>query len=469
MLGVSRAGPLGPTALVARDTDRAPGSTGPIRPEGRVDAGGAIRADRAMLAGREREALAVLVTVGGLGPATLARLIDAFGSASAILDAARRPDAIAALSAAVPAIDGRPGGVTREVAAAVVAATRQAGRTLDGIRARGLDIVTLDDDAYPPRLRAIELPPLVLFVRGSLAALSAPRAVAVVGTRRATEAGRRLASSIAAALSSVGATVVSGLAVGIDGAAHAGVVAVGGVTVAVLGGGHGRLYPSRHARLAEEIVADGGAIVSEHAPATEPTRWSFPRRNRVIAGLTEATVVVEAGRRSGALTTAAWALEQGRGCFVVPGPIGAPTWAGCLELLRDCHGLARIVPGVAELVTDLELGEETARGGSPRGGGRSGVPSVAAVLVELGPTARSVGRALVAGLATPDDLVAATDLPIATVLAALTVLEGRGLATSAYGRYRVTGALAAAAPAGRRLARTAARRASPGSGPLPGS
>jgi DNA processing protein len=321
--------------------------------------------------------------------------------------------------------------------------------------------VTLDDEEYPARLRAIELPPLALFVNGNVAALSARRAVAVVGTRAATDAGRRLASGIAAALSSVGATVVSGLAIGIDGAAHAGVVAVGGPTVAVLGGGHGRLYPRAHTRLADEIVANGGAVVSEHAPGTAPTRWSFPRRNRVIAGLAEATVVVEAGRRSGALTTAVWALEQGRGCFVVPGPIGSPSWAGCLELLRECHGLARIVPGVAELLADLDLpDDEPATPDPSRGEGPPAVPSVGAVLVELGPTARSVGRALVAGLVAPDDLVAATDLPIATVLAALTVLEGRGLVTSAYGRYRPAGALAAAGSGGRRAARRGPRAGS---------
>jgi DNA processing protein len=444
VLGVGRAGPLGPTALVARD--------------GSAPADQVASAGSASVPDGERDALAVLVSVPGLGPATLARLIGRFGSASETLAAARHADGIARLGAAAAPVDGRPGGVTREVAAAVVAAAGDAGRTLDAIRRHGLRIVSLDDEDYPPRLRAIELPPLALFVRGSVAAMSARRVVAVVGTRAATEAGRRLASNIGAALSAVGATVVSGLAVGIDGAAHAGVVAVGGPTVAVLGGGHGRLYPVGHARLADEIVAHGGTVVSEHAPATAPTRWSFPRRNRVIAGLAEATVVVEAGRRSGALTTAAWALEQGRGCFVVPGPVGAPTWAGCLELLRDCHGLARIVPGVAELLTDLDLPDDPAEPPGPsHGSGRPALPTVGAVLVELGPTARSVGRALVAGLTTPDDLVAATDLPIATVLAALTVLEGRGLVASAYGRYRPAGALAAAAPPGRRAAKRAAR------------
>jgi DNA processing protein len=245
---------------------------------------------------------------------------------------------------------------------------------------------------------------------------------------------------------------VSGLAIGIDGAAHDGVVAVGGTTVAVLGGGHERLYPRRHARLADQIVESGGAVISEHPPDTPPARWTFPRRNRIIAGLSEATVVVEAGRRSGALTTAMWALEQGRSCFVVPGAIGAPRSTGCLDLLRECPGEARVVAGIPELLADLDLPAEADGAVAPstrRTRRGVAIPSVAAVLLGVGETARLVGRALVAGNATPDDLVVTTDLPVATVLAALTVLEERGLATSAYGRYRPTGLLAAAAAPGR--------------------
>jgi DNA processing protein len=401
----------------------------------------------------EREALAVLVSVPGIGPATLARLIGAIGSAREVVDLARRPGARARLTAAAPSRGDRPGGVNGEIAHAIIDAAGRTDEIVGRVRAAGLTVVTLDDESYPPRLRATELPPLALFVRGSVEALSSRRAVAMVGTRSATAHGRQVASQLAALLSAAGATVVSGLAIGIDGAAHAGVVAIHGATVAVLGGGHDRLYPVAHARLARTIAEEGGAVISEHAPGTSPTRYTFPRRNRIIAGLAEATIVVEAGRGSGALTTAVWAMEQGRGCFVVPGAIGAPTWAGCLELLRECHGVARIVAGPAELLMDLDLPDDLAKEGeSGRLPGSGGVPTVAAVLLELGPTARSVGRALVAGLATPDDLVAATDLPIATVLASLTVLEGRGLATSAYGRYRAAGALAAALPRGRRTA-----------------
>ena len=206
--------------------------------------------------------------------------------------------------------------------------------------------MTIDDEAYPARLRAIAEPPPVLFVRGAPASLSTTRAVAVVGTRRPTEAGRRIAARIADAVARLGAVVVSGLAIGIDGAAHAAVVSAGLPTVAVLGSGHDRLFPKAHRRLAAAIVDAAGAIVSELPPDAGPTKGTFPRRNRLISGLAEATVVVEAAEGSGALITARWALEQGRGCFVVPGSIDAPKSAGCLAFLREFAGEARIVAGV---------------------------------------------------------------------------------------------------------------------------
>jgi DNA processing protein len=236
---------------------------------------------------------------------------------------------------------------------------------------------------------------------------------------------------------------VSGLAVGIDGAAHAAVVAEGGITVAVLGSGHDRLFPPGHRRLADAILASGGAIVSELPPEVEPTAGTFPRRNRVISGLADATVVVEAGARSGALLTANWALEQGRDCFVVPGSIDSPTSAGCLAYLREFPGQARIVAGVPQLLEDLGLVDLP----DPLDGSAL-EPPVAAVLVELGEGARRVAAALVHGLTTVDEVVAATTLPIAAVLGALTLLEGRGLAVGSYGRYRPAGRLASTPDAG---------------------
>ncbi|MCJ7710420.1 MAG: DNA-protecting protein DprA, partial [Chloroflexi bacterium] len=249
----------------------------------------------------------------------------------------------------------------------------------------------------------------------------------------------------------LGATVVSGLALGIDAAAHAAAVRLGGPTVAVIGGGHERLYPAGHRGLARAIAAGGGAVVSEFAPDTIPTRGTFPRRNRIISGLADATVVVEAGARSGALTTAAWALEQGRGLHLVPGRLDDPAVAGCLAFLREAGPEARIVAGIPELLEDLGLlGDPVAAQGGTVSA-RSGVrddhgprTSLPAVLACLGPLERAVAQEVVAGRGSVDELVLATGAASASVLGVLTVLEVRGLVLDAFGRYRPAGPLASA-------------------------
>jgi len=419
------------------------GPTGSI--DGRI---GALAAPTAPDPGRsmERDAWAILAGVDGLGPVAFATLLRRIGSGRAILEMAARPGGSLALVAASNerGADEGPGGIvlTGDVAAAIAQAATDGPRTLERIGSLGLEIVTLDDPGYPPRLAAVDLPPHVLFVRGEVAAMHAVHAVAVVGTRRATTAGRALATRIAGALVASGAAVISGLAVGIDGAAHAATLEAGGSTVAVIGGGHGRLYPRAHARLAAAVVDRGGAIVSELGPDAIPLTWTFPRRNRLISGLADATVVVEAPARSGALLTASWALEQGRECFLVPGPIDAISSAGCLSFLRDFPGSARIVSGVPQLIEDLGLAVAPT--------GRHATALAGATLTELGGTAARVGHALVDGRITVDELVAATDLPVATVLAALTLLERRGLVVGAFGRYRPAGTLAAAEPRRRR-------------------
>ena len=199
------------------------------------------------------------------------------------------------------------------------------------------------------------------------------------------------------------------------------------------------LHPRAHSRLADSIVASGGAVVSELAPDTRPSLGTFPRRNRVISGLADATVVVEAPARSGALITASWALEQGRECFLVPGPIDAPAAAGCLAFLREFPDRTRIVAGIPQLIADLGLADRLVE---PR------VPvDVAATLAEVGDVAGRLGREIVRGRSTVDELVAVTGWPVATVLAALTMLERRGLVVGVHGRYRAAGGLAAADPA----------------------
>ena len=286
-----------------------------------------------------------------------------------------------------------------------------------------------------------------------VAALDPARSVAIVGTRRATEGGRRIAGAIGGAVSTAGAVVVSGLAVGIDGAAHAAAVACGGRTVAVLGSGHQRLYPRAHGHLADQIVAGGGAVISELAPDVGPVPGTFPRRNRVVSGLADATVIVEAGERSGALITASWALEQGRECFVVPGSLDSEQSVGCNRLLRLYPGQARAVPSVAELLEDLGLAGTAARTSPDRRslrGGRTVGPDPGAILAGLGAAEAAVARAILPRAATLEELMDATGFAPATILAVLTRLEGQGLVVAALGRYAPAGSLAATTPHSRR-------------------
>lgn len=381
----------------------------------------------------------MLASVHGLGQATFALLLREHGSAQRVVE-------LATSEAGRRIVRTGPDGGRRSLPQVTVdglaAAVADGAGVVARLRADGVAVLTIDDDTYPARLRTVEEPPHVLFVRGAAAALAAQQAIAIVGTRRPTEPGRRIAARIADGVARAGAVVVSGLALGIDGAAHAAVVAAGRPTVAVLGSGHDRLFPRAHVRLAAAIVETGGAVVSELPPDASPSKGTFPRRNRLISGLADATVVVEAAARSGALITARWALEQGRGCFLVPGSIDAPASAGCLAFLREFAGEARIVVGVAELVDDLALVETTAATAMASPGG----PSRESILAVLGGTEARVATALADGATTADQLAEWTDLPIATVLGTLTLLEMRGLVVTSYGRYRPAGALAAVAP-----------------------
>ncbi len=382
----------------------------------------------------ERDAWTVLTSAHGLGPVGFAALLAEFGTGRAIMEVASGPGAIERLTATPSvALDRHARApIPASVAHAVVTAVAHADLTVARVRALGVRVLTLEEPAYPPRLASVAMPPHVLFVTGDPAALTRDRAVAVVGTRRATTAGRTTAGRIATALVAAEAAVVSGLAFGIDGAAHEATVRVGGTTVAVIGGGHAVVAPRAHSRLATAIIAAGGAIVSELAPDVQPSHGTFPRRNRIISGLTDATVVVEAPARSGALITASWALEQGRPCYLVPGALGAPASAGCLAFLREWEHEAHLVAGIPQLIADLGFTDPIAGAGD--------AVSVAATQ-SLGTVEGAIAAQLVAGRVTVDELVAATDLPVATVLTALVLLERRGLAVGIHGRYRAAGDL----------------------------
>ncbi len=198
-------------------------------------------------------------------------------------------------------------------------------------------ILTWADGRYPSLLREIPDPPLLLYVRGEPACLESYQ-IAIVGSRNPTPGGRSLSFRFARNLSRAGFTITSGLAIGIDAAAHEGTLAASGPTIAVMATGPDRVYPARHRNLAGDIEATG-ALVSERPVGAKPTRWSFPGRNRIISGLSIGTLVVEATERSGSLITARTAGDQGREVYAIPGSIHSPLSRGCHTLIRDGAGL----------------------------------------------------------------------------------------------------------------------------------
>ena len=281
---------------------------------------------------------------------------------------------------------------------------------------RAIRRLGLGDAAFPPLLAAIHDPPPQLFLRGGgKVELLAGPAVAVVGARSCSAYGRSVARSLGRELAAAGLVVVSGLARGIDGEAHRGALEAGGATVAVLGCGIDRDYPAAHAELARRI-RERGLVVSEYEPGVEPAPWRFPARNRIIAGLCAATVVVEARERSGALITADFALEEGRDVLAVPGEITSALSAGTNALLR--LGAAPVTR--AEDVLELYgLVPEPAQTGP------------------VGPVAAALLERLEEGALTADELVRAAGVDPAQASAALLELELAGRVAVADGVYRV--------------------------------
>jgi len=271
-------------------------------------------------------------------------------------------------------------------------------------------VITIDDAAYPARLRTIFDPPSRLYVRGELHPADVS-AVAIVGARRATEYGRAVAEELARDLATCGITVVSGMARGIDAAAHRGALAAGGRTIAVLGCGPDVVYPPEHRGLMSEIIGQG-AVMSEFAPGTPPRPGQFPLRNRIISGLSLGVVVVEGRLDSGALITADAALEQGREVFAVPGRITDPTACAPHRLVQEG---AKLVQGVGDILEELRLPVPA--------GPALGMPHLegteAMIFARLDVTPQHV-----------DQLALRCGLPVSAVSAALTALECRGLVTA---------------------------------------
>jgi len=276
-----------------------------------------------------------------LTPRRMAILLERFSSSLAIWNASAK--ALAAL----------PGfaGVAKKVAAS--RSEQAVKRELVQAEELGVQIITILDPNYPSLLREIDAPPPILYLKGEKT-IDTARTIAVVGTRRSSQYGRTVAERLAEALGYVGLIVVSGLAVGIDAAAHRGALKARANTVAVFGSGFGHPYPASNKKLADQI-GESGTLVSEYPLATRPAKWTFPQRNRILSGLSRGVVVVEAPERSGALITARLALEQGREVFAVPGAITSTASVGANRLIKDGAKLVETVEDVLNEFPDLSV------------------------------------------------------------------------------------------------------------------
>jgi DNA processing protein len=339
-----------------------------------------------------------------VGPVLRTRLLERFGDARQVL-AASEVD-LQQVPGIGPKISQRIINARREV---------QLEAQIALVREHDLGILLPRHKEYPRLLKEIPDPPAALFLRGRMEAAD-QMAVAIVGTRRATHYGKQTAERLAAGLARAGVTVVSGMARGIDGAAHKGALAAGGRTIAVLASGVLNPFPPEHAKLADEIAALG-AVLSETAPTMPPLSGMFPQRNRIISGLSLGTIVIEAGARSGALITARHAMEQGREVFAVPGQIDNPAAAGPNRLLRDGAKLVTCVDDVLEELGHLPTAAPDLRGGSIH----------SAAELKLNDLEHKVLQAIDPSGSSLDDVAEACGLPIQRVMATVSVLEARRL------------------------------------------
>ncbi|HOV95992.1 MAG TPA: DNA-processing protein DprA [Thermomonas sp.] len=357
--------------------------------------------------------------LSGAPTSGLRRLLDSHGTAQAAVVAGAR--------------DWASHGLTAPVCNAIrtpdAAALRNAAEWL---QAPGHHLLGWRDAEYPPLLRRIASPPAMLFVAGDPAQLWRP-AVAIVGSRTATAGGCTNAGQFARQLAKAGLCIASGLAAGIDAAAHSATLEAGGVTVAVLGTGPDIAYPARHQTLLERIAATG-AVVSEHPPGTGPLRQHFPSRNRILAGLSLGTLVIEAALRSGALITAHQAIDAGREVFAVPGSIHNPMVRGCHRLIREGATLVETPQEVIDALTPLVLDLARALQGELCA---SPLPSVAPAQSPLlaQTNYNRLWQALGHDPTGMDALEERTGLTVAELSAMLLTLELEGHVAAEHGRY----------------------------------
>lgn len=285
------------------------------------------------------EAYMLLNSIPKVGPVRVRNLLQALGSVDAILSETESRLAL---------IEGIGSSIARAIVKGREAWSPE--EEFARMEKLGISVVDMEDEAYPSRLREIYDPPLVLYYKGKLES-SRRRALAVVGSRQTTPYGFETTRKLAFQCAYAGFTVVSGLARGIDTAAHQGALAAKGHTVAVFGNSLDRVYPEENEALAEKIAEGPGALFSEFPLGTPPDKYTFPMRNRIVSGLSEGVLVVEAGKKSGAMITARVALDQGRQVFAVPGRIDNPQAKGCHDLIRNG---AKLVESVEDIVGEFE-------------------------------------------------------------------------------------------------------------------
>lgn len=360
----------------------------------------------------------------GIGPRAAAKLLERFGSAEAVFDATRAQlEQLRLLPEAVDSIIARD-------------QLERAERESESVKKFGADILILDDGIYPSLLREIFDPPITLYVKGAWDECFDRPCVAVVGSRRCSTYGQNAAVMLSRDLAQRGVTVVSGFARGIDAAAHRGALEGGGRTVAVLGTGMDQHYPRDHYKLGEEILANGGALVTQFPLGTPPTAENFPYRNRIISGLSLGVVVVEAAENSGSLITARLAIEQNREVFAVPGNITSKNSFGTNYLIKGAG--AKLVQQWQDIAT--ELPPQIAAKLLPPPFGEKKRERSLADQISLVPQALRGHERLVFKLLSPDTplhidtLVDQSKLSITEINAALLGLEMRELARALPGK-----------------------------------
>jgi len=359
------------------------------------------------------EACIALNMLPTVGPVRLRKLLEVFGEPQLILAAKRNE---------LRNVEG----IGNEVADQISKweSTVDLAAELERVRDFGVTVITQASPSYPRSLREIHAPPIVLYIWGELQERD-HHSIGVIGARRTTHYGTESAKKLSYQLAYAGLTVISGLARGIDTAAHHGALAAKGRTIAVIGSGLAKLYPPENATLAEKIRDGSGAIVSEFSMEIEPDRQTFPMRNRIISGWSHGILVVEAGLNSGALITAAQALEQGRSVYAVPGHINAPSAMGSNRLIQQG---AKLVMDASDILDDLQiLLPET----------KPSAQAAARPLPPLSAEERRVYDAIDATETSIDDIAIKSELPSGAVSSTLLQLELKRLIKQLPGKYFV--------------------------------